>query len=203
MTEQNIKFGQIQNPYKEFTYTIPAGESETIYYAFNYWRILSLSGGTLQMRFGGSGELSNVSGSGLGQELDDPIPHVTIKNDHASQAMTVTIAMAIGRIDDDRLNVVGTGIETVSGSGNVIDTKAAFTAGVSALSAITASANTKRVWIYNNHASAVLYWGDSGVTIANGMPIPAGSFAILETADEIFLISDTASTNVRLATEGI
>lgn len=203
MTDQPIKFGQIQNPYREFTYTIPALGKERVDYAFSYWRVLALSGGELEMRFGGSGEYTPVSGSGLGQQLDQPIPFLEIRNADAVNPMTITIAMAIGKIDDDRLNVVGTGIDVVTGSGDDLNTDSALTINTGAGQlAVASNSNNRRIWIYNNDASAIIYVGDVNVDATDGMPIPPKSYAILETADAIYLTSDTASTDVRIMREG-
>lgn len=71
--------------------------------------------------------------------------------------------------------------------------------------ALGTSLTRTSVVIYNNHATATLYWSDAkGVSTANGFPIaPAGGSISLRIPEDdptqpIFLISDTASTDVRI-----
>lgn len=58
--------------------------------------------------------------------------------------------------------------------------------------------------LYNNHATATLYWSDSkGVATTNGFPIPAGGSISLKVPEDdprnpIWVISDTATTGYRL-----
>lgn len=58
--------------------------------------------------------------------------------------------------------------------------------------------------VYNNHATATLYWSDvKGVSVDNGFPILAGGSISLKIPEddptlEAWLISDTASTNYRI-----
>lgn len=107
MTQTPIVFGQVQNPYREFTLTIPAGEYRDIPYAFNYFRIMSLTGSGLKVRFGGSGEYTSIIGAGFGLELPQAIQRVFFQNDSVNP-LTVTVGLAIGKISDDRANVSGT-----------------------------------------------------------------------------------------------
>jgi len=57
--------------------------------------------------------------------------------------------------------------------------------------------------LYNNHVTATLYFRESkGVDVTNGFPLPAGAsifFKIPEddTTGQIFIISDTADTDLR------
>ncbi len=62
--------------------------------------------------------------------------------------------------------------------------------------------------VANNHASAKIYWGrNRGVTVANGFPIfpnTVQTFSPLfgdDPTKEIWLISDTAATDVRVTWE--
>lgn len=50
------------------------------------------------------------------------------------------------------------------------------------------------IYIYNNNASAVLYWGDATVTgSSNGIPIPAGGKEVFAISKGLYLASPTAS----------
>lgn len=58
-------------------------------------------------------------------------------------------------------------------------------------------ANQKRIRLKVHHASATLYYGfATGVTTSNGFPIEAGGLEELDYSGTLYLISDTASTNV-------
>lgn len=58
--------------------------------------------------------------------------------------------------------------------------------------------------LYNNHATATLYWSDSkGVSTGNGFPIPAGGAISLKIPEDdprnaVWLVSDAATTSYRL-----
>lgn len=110
-----IKYGSIQNPYREFTLTIPAGQvSEPIRYNFDYFRLLNASALGIQAKFGSSGTFTSIVGAGIGFRLLQPIQEVQFLNDTAG-AITITVALAIGVIDDARLSVSGD-IAVINGS---------------------------------------------------------------------------------------
>ncbi len=50
------------------------------------------------------------------------------------------------------------------------------------------------VYILNNNASAILYWGDSTVTgVANGLPINPGAKEVFAVSGGLYLASPTAA----------
>ena len=59
------------------------------------------------------------------------------------------------------------------------------------------------VGLYNNHATATLYFSDKkGVATTNGWPLPAGASIFFKVPEddptgEIHIISDTADTDLR------
>lgn len=57
--------------------------------------------------------------------------------------------------------------------------------------------------IYNNDNSAIIYWGfNKGVTTSNGFPIPPKNdiyFDLRYKKHDIWLISDTADTDIRIS----
>ena len=117
MSNVPIQYGQVQNPYREFEIVIAAGQTEKIAYDFNYFRVMSVTGSGLKVRFGGSGEFTSIIGGGFGLELPQAIPAVFLQNSGASP-ITVTIGLAIGKISDDRANVSGTvSVDIISQSG--------------------------------------------------------------------------------------
>lgn len=99
----------LQNPYKQFTYTLAANAQVEVFYAFNYFRVISFTGtaNDLRLRFGGSGSDTEFPGAGIGYELSEAVDRIFIRNTGGG-SIDITIALAIGRISDDRLNVSGT-----------------------------------------------------------------------------------------------
>lgn len=114
MIEQNVTQASFQNPYEEFTRVIAAGASEEILFAHSSFAVLNLSGGALAIRVGQTGQRTSVIGGGMGFEWIDgegrplAVASVRLFNIHASEEMTVTIGLAMGRIKDARLTFTGT-----------------------------------------------------------------------------------------------
>lgn len=125
MSDFKIEQGSLDNPYKEFTFTIAAGAIEQVYYAFDYVRCLTFTGANtdIKLRFGKSGSESDFIGAGIGIKMPYVVESLAIRNASASP-ITVTFALAIGIINDDRLNVSGT-ITTNSANIKVEDSAAA------------------------------------------------------------------------------
>lgn len=99
-----ISAGQTQIPYQEFTYTIAAGANVDIFQVFNYFRVLSLSAGSLSVQFGQNGLITPYSGQGVGIQLAFTYDRLRLINT-SGVSMTITIAIALGIVFDDRLNV--------------------------------------------------------------------------------------------------
>lgn len=107
-TLTNINTGTIPNPYREFTETIPSGQSKTIYYDYDDFRILSANlTGALLVNFGGSGGQTTIE-AGIGYHLNYTATYIQLFNQDLNNPLTVKFAMGIGTIDDSRLTVSGT-----------------------------------------------------------------------------------------------
>lgn len=103
----NINTGTIPNPYREFTYTIPAGLSTTIYYDYDSFRVLATNlSNALEVNFGGSGGQTTIE-AGIGYKLDFTASYVQLFNTNGQEDLIVKFAMGIGTIDDSRLTVSG------------------------------------------------------------------------------------------------
>jgi hypothetical protein len=79
----------------------------------------------------------------------------------------------------------------------------AATVGTSESTYVTGT-GSQRVRLYNNHASNVLYYRHAtGVTTANGYPVPAGAQDEIDLAVGItlYLVASGASTDVRIREE--
>lgn len=176
-TDQPIIDGSFQNPYREFTLTLAAGEIFPLQYDFNFARILSLSDSTaLRLTFGGSGAETTVVGAGIGFRLGAAIKVLTLRNASASP-ITVTVGLAIGEIFDDRVNLVGGTIPVIISSPTVIASKADVSVNT-ASATIIAALNTSRteVIIQNPIGNTNDFRiGDSGVNATEGIILSPGS----------------------------
>ena len=103
----NINTGTIPNPYREFTETIPAGQSKTVYYDYDAFRVLSANlTGALLVNFGGSGGQTTIE-AGIGYHLNHVATYVQLFNQDVNNPLTVKFAAGIGTIDDSRMTVSG------------------------------------------------------------------------------------------------
>lgn len=103
---KNITQGQLQTPYDEITFTIPAGGRDRANVAFSYFRLLNLTGTGLRLRFGQSGSFSSIVGAGIGIDLPEAVSIVEFENTSGADVI-FTMAYSMGRINDDRLNFSG------------------------------------------------------------------------------------------------
>ncbi len=105
----NIQTGTIANPYRQFTETIPAGQIRVIRYVHNSMTVLDNDQpDNLEVNFGGSGGFTKMD-TGIIYEYPDgvSIPFVELRNT-SDQTMHVTVSLAVGTVQDNRLNVSGT-----------------------------------------------------------------------------------------------
>lgn len=170
-----ISAGSTQIPYQELTFTIPALQRLDVFQVFNYFRVMTISGGTLKVKFGQNGLESPFTAAGIGLRAERTFDRLTLINSHATDSMTITIAMALGYINDDRLNVSGT--VTVSGTVQIDQSNTFATSqpsvGTTAVQLVTAGATNASITIEAGVAD--LYIGlTSGVTTGTGFLIPAG-----------------------------
>lgn len=185
---QIIAQGGAQTRYKEYTYTIAAGAAVEIGEVFNYFRVLSQSASSLSVQFGDDANTSTFSGAGLGIKFENLPSKIVIRNTGVVPT-TITIALAIGYIYDDRLNVSGT--VTVSGSvstttSSVLNSVADVTLTAATQIAIIAANTSRRGVIITNIGANVARIGDATNTSATrgAQLLPAQSIT-LETLDAI------------------
>ncbi len=187
---KNVDF--INNPYKEFTLSIPDGGIETIFYEFNFFRILSISTTTnVTIRYGSSGTPSDVVGAGIGYEMGAIVDRVQIQN-NSGGVLTITVALAVGKISDDRLNISGAiNISKASSFTSVADL--AIVAGAAAVVIQAANSATREVIITNTGANDCRV-GDAGTAVAEGTLLAVGQTIILDTAAVIYAFSTGGCT---------
>ena len=189
----NVVDSFVQNPYREFTETIPAGQSIDVRYDHNSLRILALTAGaTLQVQFGQSGSKTSLVGAGMGFEYTDgegrPIALRSVRLFNGGGApLTVTVGAAIGKVADNRLTVSGT-LTTIEVKAGTFDslTDVALTNG-SATQLDVSDASRRELIVTNVLANAVsMRVGDSGVSATNGIELQPGDSVALTTTAAVF-----------------
>jgi hypothetical protein len=197
-----VEYGSTQNEYMEYDLTIAAGGQETIFEAHDYFRVLSLSAATLSVRFGQNARVSPWLGSGLGKKHHRILDRVTLINTGGA-AITVRVALALGQVSDDRLNVSGT-ITTITNSPATLTTLADVALNnASATLILAASSTTREVIISNPIANGVdLRVGDSAVTATRGAILAAGQTIALTTAAAVYVFANAASKTLAVTYTG-
>lgn len=161
-----INLGSVQAPYQEFTYTIPAGQSQKVDYIYNCFNLLEASSaGVLTCNFGGAVNETYFS-AGMGYKLTQPVQFLTLFNT-SNAPLTVRFSLAIGDIYDNRLTVSG-----------VILTQPAQYSGLSCqqltITSGTATAPAGAKVTLQNTGANVMYIGGTGT---DGLQLqPGGSY---------------------------
>lgn len=201
MTTNSIGFQQIaqgiaQTRYQELTYTIAAGARQEIFDVFNYFRVLN-SSAALEVQFGDDAFISRFTGAGIGVRFENAPSRVTIRNPSGAP-VAVTIALAMGFIYDDRLNVSGTvnidgSVTTTTDS--ALNSVADVVLGAAAQTAIIAANPLRRGVIITNIGSNVVRIGDATNTgAARGARLLQDQSITLETLDAIDGYSASGTT---------
>ncbi len=194
MADLFITAGSVQNPYKQFPLTIAANATERIQYDYNFFRVLSASANTFAVRFGQSGAESDVIGAGVGYELPEVVRDVFIRNLSGS-SITLTVAMAIGKIYDDRLNVSGNINAVTVTPTTLVSAADASVAATTTTQVVTSDANNKSVAISNLVANATkIRVGDSSTGAAQGAEVPIGGTFVVDNTADIYVYNPSGST---------
>lgn len=201
---------QIENPYKEFAVTIANNATIPIYYAHNYFRMVTATSTTgVTIRFGNAGTFTTLAGAGMGIQHPKIVDLVEIAN-ASGGSITITVGLCVGQVDDNRLNVSGN-VSVVNATGTdlaVRDTSdqiaSATNVTVTTTAASVVALNTLRMetWITNLDASNTVYLGDSAVngTTESGIPLLPGATAILRSNAAISGIVTSGTASVAVCT---
>jgi len=122
MSVELITSGTIQNPPYDELITIKAFEVKDVFYDFNYFRVTEgvYSRGDIEYRFSETGQPAKfVAGQAI--KLNQVVQRVSIRNT-TDEDITITIALGIGDIFDDRLSVSGQ-LQVVNGVGDTLSTQ--------------------------------------------------------------------------------
>lgn len=189
MYEQSVIRGGTQNTYKEMTFVIAPGERQTVFYDFNFFRVLSMVGqGPLGVTFGDNAAETVFTGTGIGYEAPFVMPRFVMHNQGGNN-LTVRVAVAIGRITDDRINFDANAVIPVQPQRvqSIIPDQITLTA---ATAALIVPDDPTRQWVSIQPLSDDVYIGDDNtVDNTTGFKIAAGSTYSLNMAGEVFAYS--------------
>lgn len=185
--------------YSVFKYTVQPLETIEINHSANSLTCLAA---TDRFKIGFDGNPLTTFESGLSYTADANFSKVRIHN-NTGAAITVELGFASGGIRDARLVLTNTISATVSGQvglqgGDTINQSAVNAVTPTAQTAVmAANANRNEIMITNLGAETV-FVGGAGVLADTGLPITAGSTAVLTTVAALF-VAPLPAANVKLA----
>ena len=189
-TNTPLESGTPQNPYREFTILVPAGQRYQLNYSMTYFRVMTLSLSTLSVNFSGTTDTSFV-GAGVGIKMKNAIPYVSLINTGGAD-LTVTVGCGCVEINDSRLSLTGN-INAITVSGATLATVSDVALpNNTATKVVVANANNKSVIISNLLASGVVMRiGDSNVGATRGAEIPIGGSVTLDCSADIWVFQNS------------
>lgn len=201
----DIRQGSFPNPPKQYTITIPAGGTTPFYYNFDFMRVITLATAdapNLLLRFGDTGEETNIIGAGLGYELPWVIDRFSLRNIGATP-ITLTFIIAIGRIHDDRLTLIGGTIPTSEQAATMIDSLPDVSLPATTTTQIIAANSAAKERIITNLPTNAreIRIGDSGAGAANGIYLGIGQSIVLECSAALYAYNPHSSAQTVSVTE--
>lgn len=178
-----------QNPYRQFPITLAPREILNVFYAFDVFRILAIvNEDDVVYRFGQSGAETNIVGAGIGIKLNEAVNVLTLRNTSSVNTVTMTIALAIGNINDDRLNTVGAITISDIDVPAIFDAKPDITLVANTTTLLMGAVAVRReAFISNYSLTDTLSIGDSGLDATHsGILIPPRGTLILATSAQIY-----------------
>lgn len=182
----SITSGSVQQFYDEDTVVIPAGGRVTISTVYDYFRVLDLVGSGLRVIFGDNQKESKFTGAGLGVKLRYVVKRLEFYNSGISE-MTITYAVALGAVSDDRLNAVGTVNVNFEAPANLTTITDVFVPAGGSAALLAADPIRREALITNIAANAtVVRVGDVDVAADRGNEVGEGGTIVLTTSDAIY-----------------
>jgi hypothetical protein len=136
---------------------------------------------------------------GIGFTYKKSFDSIRIKN--GSTAQTIKLAIGDGVIEDNRL----VGQVDISGglrqAANRTTSYGNAIVGIAALNVVAANTSRSTVLIQNLGPGLLYHGTDNTVTTVTGIQIPVGSAVPFTHDDDVYLIADTAGTDVRYLEE--
>ena len=197
---RNINTGTIANPYRQFSYTIPAGSIIKIRYDADVFSVLYTSSQNLAVNFSGSGGQTEFW-QGIKYKCPYVFTYAELVNLDPVNPLDVVVAMGIGDVQDNRFSVSGsvaisnynnTPLMTQSQPYSLLSISKETFPGTGDV-AITAPAGAKFCRIQNVSSSnnIVLYDADGFIVLPYGTEeIPlASDFTVYGASGESFVIA--------------
>lgn len=187
------------NPYKQFDFTIANKERQIFYYNWTFFQILELSATTgVSVIFSGAGGLgSNVVGAGVGFELPQGkfADRVEIVNESGG-SLTGSIALAIGKINDQRFTA--SGVLSVKDQPSTLVTVADTALSSTAANILAANTARAQAFITNLDPVIAMRWGDSNTTTTRGARLLAGATLVLNDTNDIYMCSESGTPSIAI-----
>lgn len=184
--------------YKGPIYTLGAGEGLDLVGQGNYVRFFSSTGAT-DLNIGIDGSTPEPLPVGIGVSFPQKFERVRVENPNAG-SVTFQIAIAVGHIADDRLNVSGsinaviTSLPVPTGLQSTADKSLAGTA---TTQIIAANSARTAVTITNLDGNAsIIRVGDSNAGASRGVQLAPGQSMTLETEDAVHAYNPGSAQSV-------
>lgn len=190
--QQIIAQGVSQTRYREFTITIPANGVYELFEVFNYFRVLA-AGGTIQVQFGDDPVRSTFTGAGIGLRFEN-LPNRLVLVNTSGGSNVITFAVAIGYINDDRLNFSGVIDADTTSTAPLIST-ADVTVATTVTSIIAANVSRRGV-IITNIGSTNIRVGDASITTTRGSILFPNQSITLDSVQQVYGIASGSSSSV-------
>lgn len=190
----------LQNPYKEFEFSLADNERKTIFYNYTFFQCLELSASDgVRVLFGGAGGLgSDIIGAGVGYKL--PAGKVTDRVEIVNESggsLTGKIGLAIGDINDQRF--VASGLVTIADKPSNFVTVADTALSTTAANVLAANTNRAEAFISNLDNVIDARWGDSNTSTTRGSVIAAGATAVIKGTDDIYVCSESGTPSIAIS----
>lgn len=185
--------GSIENPYREFVFTVADDDRYTINYDFTFWRMLELSNATgVSLIIGDSGAPTSIVGAGVAQEsYKAVVKRITIVNESGG-TITGRLALAIGQIYDDRLNL--SGAINVAVPTNYTSTADYTVPTASASQVVAADTNRHELHLRADIGNVnPIRIGDSNVSATRGITLYPGEVYVINSEAAVYAYSPSAS----------
>lgn len=177
-----------QPQYREYVYTLEAGETVKIGRAAN---TLTVLGSDQTLKFVFDEQSPTDIPAGLSFTAPNQFNRVTVTNPHDDQ-VKVTLGFSTGDVRDARLTLPND-LVAFDGPSRKITTD--MTALPSGKRKVIAERNTERLSLtVSNFGSGPIFIGDEDVAFARGLPIAAGYTATIKTTDQVYAYTQSALT---------
>lgn len=194
-----IQRGDTQPVYLQNSVTIPAYGRHKVYSVYRYFRILStdISSPSLKVKFGENGLESDISSAGIGIDAGGLYDRLEIYNNSAS-SVTLTFAIGLERIDDNRLSVNGQVAIKQKAAASISTSQVTVSTTATQLHGGSSSAKQS---LLRCDTSDFYVGNTNGVTTANGFLVKAGESISIATEGNLWGVVASGTPTVYVMRE--